>query len=100
MQKFSSRKFLAMLAAVLTVLAAVLTGNHDPQTVGQLALGVAAVIAYILGESHVDATAAKATGDAAAAAAAATAPATAIQASTAATEAARGVSSSAGASGQ
>lgn len=91
MKKLASRKFLAMVAAVLMSIAALLQGDLSPAQLGTLALGIVAIVSYLFGEAQVDAASAQARGAAAAGAAAATAPATSQQASSAAVDTAKGM---------
>jgi len=60
--RFTSRKFLAGLAAFVAGVGMILNGNTDAETIGGTALALAGVIAYIFGESNVDAAAVKSTG--------------------------------------
>lgn len=91
MKRFLSRKFLASLGGVLIAIGTVLSGDVTPEKLGMAALAIGSLVAYIFSEGHVDAAAARATGEAAAAAASATAPATSHEASTAATDTAAGM---------
>lgn len=62
MSKFASRKFLVAVAAFITGLGLILNGNTDADTIAGTVLALASAIAYIAGESTVDAAAVKSVG--------------------------------------
>lgn len=53
--KLSSRKFWALLASFIAGVVVLVTGNDPTTTVGGCVMAFGAVVAYILGESWVDA---------------------------------------------
>lgn len=100
MARFTSRKFLAALGAVLISLGTIASGRTDSDTISGAVLAVIGLVGYMFSEAYVDAAGARARGQVAAAAATATTPASAQQATAAAVDTAAGLAAGAQQNGQ